>query len=92
MNKTVQCVKTGEEGEALDWQPYPGPLGERILANVSKGGWQMWLAHQTILINEYRLTPIAPEARKFLEGEMEKFFFGDGSEVPDAFVAKDDES
>ena len=90
MSETVQCVVTGEPGEPLEWQPYPGALGERILANVSKAGWQRWLAHQTILINEYRLTPIEPEARKFLEGEMEKFFFGEGSVVPDAFVQKDD--
>jgi len=26
-----------------------------------------------MLINEYRLTPIEPKARKFLETEMEKF-------------------
>lgn len=91
MNKTVQCVITGEEGEALDWQPYPGDLGKRIHENVSKAGWQQWLAHQTILINEYRLTPIEPEARKFLEKEMEKFFFAGGSDVPDAFVAQSDD-
>ena len=39
----------------------------------------------TMLINEYRLTPIEPKARKFLEEEMEKFFFGEGSDVPKDF-------
>jgi Fe-S cluster biosynthesis and repair protein YggX len=39
------------------------------------------------LINEYRLTPFEPKARKFLEGEMEKFFFGGGSENPPEFTA-----
>ena len=34
--------------------------------------------HQTMLINEYRLSPIEPDARKFLETEMEKFFFRRG--------------
>ena len=38
----------------------------------------MWLSHQTMLINEYRLTPIEPKARQFLEEEMEKFFFYGG--------------
>ena len=38
--------------------------------------WERWRAHQIMLINEYRLTPIEPKARKFLEAEMEKFFFG----------------
>jgi Fe-S cluster biosynthesis and repair protein YggX len=39
-----------------------------------------------MLINEYRLTPIEPEARKFLETEMEKFFFEGGSAAPQEFV------
>ena len=79
----------GEDAEGLDYAPYPGELGQRIYDNVSKEAWQKWLAHQTILINEYRLTPIEPEARKFLEMEMEKFFFGGGSDVPDEFVNPD---
>ena len=77
----------GEGAEGLDYAPYPGPLGQRIYDSVSKEAWQKWLAHQTILINEYRLTPIEPDARKFLETEMEKFFFGEGATVPDEFVA-----
>ena len=39
-----------------------------------------------MLINEMRLTPVDPKARKFLEEEMEKFFFGDGSQAPQGFV------
>jgi Fe-S cluster biosynthesis and repair protein YggX len=46
----------------------------------------MWLAHQTMLINEYRLTPLEPKARRFLEGEMEKYFFGEGSARPEGYV------
>jgi Fe-S cluster biosynthesis and repair protein YggX len=86
MSRTVNCVLLGKEAEGLDWAPYPGELGQRIFDNVSKEAWQKWLAHQTILINEYRLVPIEPDARKFLETEMEKFFFGDGSTVPEEFV------
>jgi Fe-S cluster biosynthesis and repair protein YggX len=43
---------------------------------VSKAAWQQWVAHQTMLINENRLTPIEPKARAFLVKEMEKFFLG----------------
>ena len=89
MSRMVQCVKLGEQAEGLDYAPYPGDLGKRIYENVSKQGWQAWVNHQTMLINEYRLTPVDPKARKFLEEEMEKFFFGDGSEVPKEFVAPD---
>ena len=86
MGRTVQCVKLGKAGEGLKVQTYPGPLGKRIFENVSQEAWNMWLAHQTMLINEYRLSPIEPKARKFLEEEMEKFFFGGGSEKPKEYV------
>lgn len=82
MTNTVNCVKLGREAEALGRPPYPGELGKRIFDNVSKPAWQMWLQHQTMLINEYRLSPIDPKARQFLEKEMEKFFFGEGSAPP----------
>lgn len=86
MTRTVKCVLLGEEAEGLDRPPYPGELGQRIYDNVSKAAWQRWLGHQTMLINEYRLTPIEPKARKFLEGELEKFFFGEGSQAPEGYV------
>ena len=86
MSRSVQCVKLNKEAEGLKFAPYPGELGKRIFENVSQDAWKMWLAHQTMLINEYRLTPIEPKARKFLEEEMEKFFFGQGSEKPKEYV------
>lgn len=86
MTRMVQCIKLGQEAEGLDFPPYPGDLGKRIYESVSKQAWQEWLRHQTMLINEYRLTPIDPKARKFLEQEMGKFFFGGDSAVPPEFV------
>jgi Fe-S cluster biosynthesis and repair protein YggX len=85
MPRTVHCVILGAEAEGLDFVPYPGELGKRIFASVSKEGWQRWLRHQTMLINEYRLTPVDPKSRKFLEAEMEKYFFGGGSDAPPDF-------
>ncbi|HJO35411.1 MAG: oxidative damage protection protein [Pseudomonadota bacterium] len=87
MSRTVHCIKLDREAEGLELKPYPGRLGDRIYEQVSKEAWQMWLAHQTMLINEYRLTPIDPKARQFLEEEMSKFFFGDGSEAPAGYEA-----
>lgn len=86
MTRMVQCVKLNKEAEGLEYLPYPGELGQKVYDNVSKEGWQMWVGHQTMLMNEYRLTPVDPKARKFLEEEMEKFFFGEGSEAPKEFV------
>jgi Fe-S cluster biosynthesis and repair protein YggX len=74
MSRVVQCVFLKQEAPGLDRPPYPGDLGKRIYENVSKEAWARWLKQQTMLINEYRLSPIEPKARKFLEGEMEKFF------------------
>lgn len=86
MTRTVACIKLNREAEGLEASPYPGELGRRIYENVSKEAWAQWLSHQTMLINEYRLTPFEPKARKFLEEEMEKYFFGEGSERPGQYV------
>ena len=85
MTRMVNCIVLKREAPGLDKPPYPGELGKRIFENVSKEAWAGWLKHQTMLINEYRLTPIEPKARKFLESEMEKFFFGAGSQAPEGF-------
>ena len=88
MSRTVNCIYLKKEAEGMDRLPYPGELGQRIFDNVSKEAWTHWIRHQTMLINENRLTPIDPSHRKFLEGELEKFFFGSGSEPPPGFVPR----
>ena len=73
MARKVHCVLLKREAEGLDYLPYPGELGKRIYDSISKEAWAQWVAHQTMLINENRLTPIEPKARAFLVAEMEKF-------------------
>jgi Fe-S cluster biosynthesis and repair protein YggX len=84
----IQCLLLKREAEGLDYLPYPGELGKRIYNSISKEAWAQWVAHQTMLINENRLTPIEPKARAFLVAEMEKFLFGGGSSKPPDFVPK----
>ncbi|SMN00775.1 FIG001341: Probable Fe(2+)-trafficking protein YggX [uncultured Candidatus Thioglobus sp.] len=72
---TVNCVKLNQQLEALERAPYPGELGKRILANVSKQGWQAWLDHQTMLINENNLNMLDEKAQSYLKQQMENFFF-----------------
>ncbi len=86
MTRTVHCQVLGREAEGLAKPPYPGERGQRIYENISKEAWQQWLQHQTMLINEYRLSPVDPKARQFLLEEMEKFLFGSGSEKPADYV------
>jgi Fe-S cluster biosynthesis and repair protein YggX len=87
MSRTVNCVMLKREAPGLPRPPYPGALGQRIYNEVSAEAWARWIKHQVMLMNEYRLSPVDPKARKFLETEMEKFFFGDGSAKPAEFVA-----
>jgi len=86
MNRTVSCARLKRDAEGLGFAPYPGELGKRIYESISKQAWAEWLAHQTMLINENRLSPLDPNARKFLEGEMEKFLFGGGAAAPAGYV------
>jgi Fe-S cluster biosynthesis and repair protein YggX len=88
MARKVNCSMLKREAEGLEYLPYPGELGKRIYDNISKEAWAQWVAHQTMLINENRLTPIEPKARAFLVAEMEKFLFGTGSQTPPDFVPK----
>jgi len=85
MPRTVYCQYLKREADGLDRVPYPGDLGKRIYENISAEAWRAWVGHQTMLINEYRLSPVDPKARKFLEEQMDKFFFGDGNVTPPDF-------
>jgi Fe-S cluster biosynthesis and repair protein YggX len=86
MTRTVQCRKYGEELEGLDRPPFPGPRGQDIYDNVSKKAWEAWQAHQTLLINEKHLSLMDPETRKYLQGEMDKFFAGEEYDQAEGYV------
>jgi Fe-S cluster biosynthesis and repair protein YggX len=89
MPRTIFCSYLQRESEGLDRIPYPGELGQRIYDQISKEAWQQWVRHQTMLLNEYRLSPIDPKARKFLVEEMEKFLFSGGAQKPEGYVSPD---
>lgn len=86
MSKMIHCQKLNKEAAALDFAPYPGELGKRIHQHISKEAWQLWLNRQTMLINEYRLNMLDPNARSFLATEMEKFLFSNESDLPPGYV------
>lgn len=88
MASIVKCMKLNKEAEGLDFPPYPGELGKKIYENISKEGWQLWLAQQTMLINENRLSLADPKSQQFLKEELDKFFFGEGSAPPKEFNPK----
>lgn len=87
MSRTVQCARLGQAGEGLERPPYPGELGQRIFESISREAWTQWLAHQTMLINENRLSPRDPAHRAWLAEQMERFLFGSGEvEQPAGYV------
>jgi Fe-S cluster biosynthesis and repair protein YggX len=86
MARMVQCVKFGKELEGFDKPPIPGELGKRIYEQVSKEAWKLWTAHMTMLVNEYRLSMSNPDSQKFLQEQLEQFFFGEGSALPPDYV------
>lgn len=85
-SRIIDCVKLKKKAEGLTRPPYPGELGNKIYESISAEAWQMWLSHQTMLINEFRLSLIDPKAREFLKQEMEKFLFGEDSAKPAGYV------
>ena len=88
MARMVHCIKLGKEAEGLDKPPFRGELGERVFESVSKEGWQLWLEHSKMLINEYRLDLVSEQGQRIWMTELEKYFYGEGSAAPPEFVQK----
>lgn len=86
MARMVNCIKLGREAEGLDFAPYPGELGKRIYANVSKEAWQQWIRLQTMMINENRLNLADARHRQYLAEQLEKHFFGEGADQVQGYV------
>ena len=89
MTHTVCCKKYQQEMEGLNAPPFPGPKGQDIYDNISKQAWQEWQAHQTLLINEHQLNMMDPDARQFLQQEMDKFMAGEDYAKAEGYVPVD---
>ena len=87
MSRTVQCIKLGQESEGLEKPPFKGELGQKVFDTVSKTAWRQWLEHSKMLINEYRLDLMSPRAQQILKEQCDKFFFGEGAQLPPDYVA-----
>jgi len=70
----------------MGFAPVPGELGQRILDNISNEAWQLWMKHQTMLINEKHLSLADAESRQYLKSEMEKFLFGGDYDQIEGYV------
>lgn len=86
MTRRIFCQKHQIEADGLAFAPWPGELGQRVFAHIGQAAWTEWLAHQTMLINENRLSPLDPKHRAYLQTEMEKFLFEGGAEKPEGYT------
>ena len=84
--RMVFCAKLQRQLPGLDAPPWPGPLGQRILNEVSEEAWEMWEERMKMILNEYRLLPFQKEAQDLVAKHMEQFFFGDGQALPEGYT------
>ena len=75
----VKCVRCGETRAGFDRAPFPGTIGQRIVAEICQDCWGQWVRQQTMLINHYGLNVMDPQARNFLTKNMQAFLFGTGA-------------
>ena len=85
----ILCKKLGKKLPALDYDPFPGELGKKIREDFSSEAWDMWLAHQTKLINEYRLDPLDPKSKALLQKSMHDFLYHNEANNPPDFQDSD---
>jgi Fe-S cluster biosynthesis and repair protein YggX len=74
----VTCTRCGVARDGFERAPFPGALGQRIVAEICRDCWGLWLKQQTMLINHYGLNVMDPQARSFLTKNLEAFLFKSG--------------
>jgi Fe-S cluster biosynthesis and repair protein YggX len=87
MTRMVNCAKLGKELPAMTYKYWDNDLGQKIFDNISMEAWRMWVEHSKMLVNEYRLDLTSPKAQQLLMDEADKFFFGEGAQLPPDFKA-----
>jgi Fe-S cluster biosynthesis and repair protein YggX len=72
--RIVHCRLLKKDLPGLDRQPYRNELGRRIYEEVSKEGWQKWVADSVRLINTYKVDLVTPEGQKFMFKQCALYF------------------
>ena len=71
----ITCTRCGQTREGFERAPFPGPIGQRVVAEICQQCWGDWLKQQTMLINHYGLNVMDPQARQFLTKNMQAYLF-----------------
>ena len=87
MARTVQCIKLGREAEGLDYPPVSRRARQAHLReHHRRRHGQAWLKHQTMLVNENRLSLADLRARKYVADRWRGHFFGGGADQAAGYV------
>jgi Fe-S cluster biosynthesis and repair protein YggX len=78
----ITCCRCGSTTDPLPQPPLPTAAGREVHARVCPACWKEWLGVQVMLINEYRLNLIEPQARAALEAQMRTFLNLGGESAP----------
>jgi Fe-S cluster biosynthesis and repair protein YggX len=73
MPQQVPCRRCGRLAEALARPPYPGPVGEEIVAATCRDCWNLWRENEVRVINELRLNFLDPAAQATLDRRRREF-------------------
>jgi Fe-S cluster biosynthesis and repair protein YggX len=74
----VTCSRCAQTRDGFEKAPFPGAMGQRIVAEICRECWGQWLKQQTMLINHYGLNVMDPQARAFLTRNLDAFLFKSG--------------
>jgi Fe-S cluster biosynthesis and repair protein YggX len=74
----VTCSRCAQTRDGFEKAPFPGAMGQRIVAEICRECWGQWLKQQTMLINHYGLNVMDPQARAFLTRNLDAFLFKAG--------------
>jgi Fe-S cluster biosynthesis and repair protein YggX len=80
--RLVMCKKMGKELPGVVYKPFDNELGQKIYDNISQEAWKMWLEHSKMIVNEYRIDLTSQKGQALLLEEAEKYFFGEGAQLP----------
>ena len=87
--RMVYCVKLKQTLPGLERPPFSGELGQRIYDHISAAAWDMWKRQAVMLVNHYGLIGVDPDARKWLNEQMEAYLFEDDEPVPEGWLPED---
>lgn len=89
MTRMVFCRRYQQEMPGLATPPNPSPKGLALFNSVSQQAWDEWMAHQTRLINEKRLTLLNPSHRQYLSDQLENFLSGLAVDQAEGYIPEE---